>query len=99
MKAWLPALLLLSAACTPRIILWPTGNTLPSDSASSAPATGIANPASGFCTQNNGKLLIRRDAQGAEAGYCVFTDLSYCEEWSYYRAQCKPGDNPNFPLL
>ncbi|HEY9843628.1 MAG: DUF333 domain-containing protein [Candidatus Sericytochromatia bacterium] len=91
-KKWLPALLLLGSACTPRIALWPIDS-----SASPQPSTapGLANPASVFCEQNNGKLVIRQTGQG-ETGYCVFRDLSACEEWAYYRNQCKPGDNPGF---
>ena len=59
---------------------------------SSTPAqVGMANPASVFCVQNGGKSEIRKDPKGGEIGYCVFTDKSECEEWSFQRGECKPG--------
>lgn len=82
--------------CTPRIYLWPTGKTIdPQPSASASDPASLANPAAVYCQQNNGRIVIRQTTQG-EAGYCVFSDFSACEEWSYYRNQCKPGDLPNF---
>ncbi len=57
-------------------------------------APGIANPASVFCEQNGGKLEFRQDAQNGTTGICVLTDKSECEEWAYYRGECKPGDKP-----
>ncbi len=58
--------------------------------ATPAPA-GMANPASVFCEQNGGKLDIRRDTSGGQVGMCVFSDASSCEEWAYFRGECKPG--------
>jgi putative hemolysin len=57
----------------------------------SAGTTGIANPASVFCADNGGALEIRLDAVGNQYGVCVFPDGSECEEWAYYRGECKPG--------
>jgi putative hemolysin len=54
---------------------------------------GMANPASVFCEKNGGKLDIRKDATGGEIGMCVFPDKSECEEWAFYRDQCKPGSS------
>lgn len=83
--------LCLLAACTPRIYLWPTGNTIdPSASAE------VESPAALFCTQNGGRSVVLRTTGGNERGYCVFLDRSACEEWAYYRAQCEPGQNPDF---
>ena len=45
----------------------------------------IANPASVYCEDNGGTLNL-------EEGLCMFDDGSYCEEWSYYRGECQPGD-------
>lgn len=59
----------------------------------SAPAAGMANPASVFCQQNGGTTEIRKTAQG-EVGYCVFPDKSECEEWAFMRGECKPGAKP-----
>lgn len=79
--------------CTPVIVLGPVGQNSGStrDRALPVPGAGIANPASVFCTQNNGRLEIRREALG-ETGYCIFNDRSWCEEWSFFRGSCKPGE-------
>lgn len=55
--------------------------------------SSIANPASVFCTQNGGALEIRTDSQGGQVGFCIFPDASECEEWAYFRSECKPGDS------
>ncbi len=55
-------------------------------------APGIANPASVYCEKNGGKLQFGQDAQNGTVGTCVFSDKSECEEWAYYRGECKPGD-------
>ncbi len=57
-------------------------------------APGIANPASVHCVQNGGQVQFRQDAQGGTLGICVFPDKSECEEWAFYRGECKPGDKP-----
>lgn len=45
----------------------------------------MANPASVFCEENNGTLNL-------EEWLCMFEDGSYCEEWSYQRWECQPGE-------
>jgi putative hemolysin len=66
----------------------------------SAPASNeVPNPASVFCEQNGGKLELRQDAAGATAGICVFPDGSECDEWAFYRSECKPGDSLAETLL
>ena len=55
--------------------------------------TQIANPASVFCEDNKARLEIRTNADGSQYGVCIFDDNSECEEWAYYRGECKPGDN------
>ena len=72
-------------ACTPVIILGSNGQ--PIDTRTPA----IANPASVFCLQQNGRSEIRNGALGA-TGYCVFSDRSWCEEWDFFRGDCKPGE-------
>ncbi len=69
-----------SAACSAR----PVGTT---------PQAGLPNPASVFCEQNGGKLDLRTDSSGGVAGICVFPDGSECDEWAYFRSECKPGDS------
>jgi putative hemolysin/predicted secreted protein len=66
------------------------------------PATPTAfanmpNPASVFCTQNGGKLEILKDSSGGEYGMCNFPDGSKCEEWAYFRGECKPGNPASTP--
>ncbi len=55
-------------------------------------APNIANPASVYCKQTGGKLELKQDAKGGTVGICIFPDKSECEEWAYYRGECKPGD-------
>jgi hypothetical protein len=52
----------------------------------------IANPASTYCEEQGFKLEIRTAQGGSQYGVCVFKDDSECEEWAYYRGECKPGD-------
>lgn len=47
--------------------------------------TQIANPASVYCEENDGTLNL-------EEGLCMFDDGSYCEQWSYFRKECQPGE-------
>ncbi len=56
----------------------------------------MPNPASVFCEDNGGKLEIRTAADGGQSGFCIFPDGSECEEWAYFRGECKPGtaDSP-----
>ncbi|MBK8051303.1 MAG: DUF333 domain-containing protein [Anaerolineales bacterium] len=49
----------------------------------------MANPASVYCTENGGSSEIRQEANG-EVGYCVFDNGNECEEWAYFRGECKP---------
>jgi putative hemolysin len=51
----------------------------------------LANPASVYCEQNDGKLEFRTDASGGQMGICVFADGSECEEWAYFNGECAPG--------
>jgi putative hemolysin len=58
------------------------------------PEADMPNPASVYCEENGGTLEIRTDeASGGQVGYCVFEDGSECEEWAFYRGECKPGDS------
>ncbi len=59
----------------------------------------IPNPASVHCEQNGGKLDLQQDASGGAAGACVFPDGSECDEWAYFRGECKPGDSLVKPTL
>lgn len=52
--------------------------------------SGLANPASVHCEEQDGTVEIRDEA-GGQLGYCVFDDGSECEEWAYFRGECTPG--------
>ena len=47
----------------------------------------IANPASVYCEENGWVLRLEEGEW-----ICMFDDGSYCEEWSYYRWECVPGE-------
>lgn len=55
----------------------------------------IPNPASTYCFDNGGKIEMSQSDAGVQ-GICVFPDGSKCEEWQYYRGECKPesSDTP-----
>jgi len=55
------------------------------------PNPSMANPASKNCITKGGRLEIRADAKGNEAGTCVFPDGSSCDEWAYMDGKCAPG--------
>jgi putative hemolysin len=52
----------------------------------------ITNPASTYCKEQGHKLEIRTTQENNQYGVCMFDDDSECEEWAYYRGECKPGD-------
>jgi putative hemolysin len=59
---------------------------------------GIANPASEFCEDNGGTVEIRTAADGGQYGVCMFDDGSECEEWSFMRGECEPGQYDTAPM-
>lgn len=48
----------------------------------------MANPASVYCKEQGYRLEIHTDADGNQAGYCLFPDGSECDEWAYFRGEC-----------
>ena len=52
----------------------------------------MVNPASAYCNEQGFKLEIRTAQDNNQYGVCKFKDDSECEEWAYYRDECKPGD-------
>lgn len=85
-KPWLALLPSLSiwllAACSPRQVA-PT------------PIATLPNPASVHCEQTGGRLELKQDATGGTAGICVFANGSQCDEWAYFRGECKPAGTPS----
>jgi hypothetical protein len=51
-------------------------------------AYALSNPASVYCNHHAGIVSVG----GELAGICLFPDHSYCEEWSFFRGICKPGE-------
>ena len=56
--------------------------------------TQLANPASTYCIEHNGKLDIK-DSSGGQYGVCTFDNGSSCEEWAYFRGECSPQKESN----
>jgi putative hemolysin len=54
------------------------------------PDIGLPNPASVYCEEQGYTLEMRTDENGTY-GVCVFPDGSECEEWAFYRGECRPG--------
>ena len=86
-------------ACTQEAKQCPDGSyvsrTGPSCDFSQCPKSGednnvqMANPASVFCEKNGGKLEIRTGKDGGQVGYCKFSEGKECEEWAFFRGECK----------
>jgi putative hemolysin len=55
----------------------------------------LANPASVFCINNGGRSEITTAADGSQGGMCVFANGTSCDEWAFYRGECKPGGQVN----
>ena len=53
---------------------------------------GLANPASVNCEEKGGFLEMRENENG-QYGVCIFDDMSECEEWAFFREECKKGDS------
>lgn len=50
----------------------------------------IPNPASQNCVDKGGKLETVKETAG-EIGVCKFNDGTRCEEWKFFRDECKQG--------
>ncbi|MFN8670878.1 MAG: DUF333 domain-containing protein [Candidatus Sericytochromatia bacterium] len=64
---------------------------------STAPSPQLPNPASVNCEKQGGKLSIV-DTKDGQQGICTFDDKSQCEEWAFYRGECKKGEKIPAPL-
>lgn len=65
--------------------------TPPTPAPAATPQAGLANPASVYCQEQGGRLEIRTAADGGQFGVCIFADGSECEEWAFYRGECRPA--------
>ncbi|HEX9091147.1 MAG TPA: DUF333 domain-containing protein, partial [Anaerolineales bacterium] len=59
-----------------------------------SPNSNLPNPASVFCEQQGYAVEIRTAADGSQAGVCVFPNGSECDEWAYFRGECRPLEIP-----
>jgi putative hemolysin len=64
----------------------------PAPVSTDTPQANMPNPASAFCVEQGFKSEIRAAADGSQSGVCIFPDGSECDEWAYFRGECKPGD-------
>jgi hypothetical protein len=53
----------------------------------------LPNPASAYCEQQGYISNIRTASDGSQSGVCIFPDGSECDEWAYYRGECKPSSS------
>ena len=71
-----------------------------SSSQSSVPppsqSSTLANPASVYCQEQGGKSQIITAEDGSQSGDCVFSDGSKCDEWAFFRHECRKGGQANF---
>jgi hypothetical protein len=44
-----------------------------------------------YCEKQGYPVEIRTDENGGQVGVCIFPDGSECDEWAYYRGECRPG--------
>jgi len=58
-----------------------------------APAepAAVANPASEYCVEQGGILVIQQRDDGGEYGVCTFEDNRQCEEWAMLQGDCPVG--------
>jgi len=66
---------------------------LPSESTgSSSTSSSIANPASVYCAQQGGELVIKIKEDGSQYGLCTFNDGSTCPLDDFYNGKCSKGN-------
>lgn len=54
-------------------------------------SSGLANPAAVNCQKQGGSLNSLEFEKGTKA-FCSFEDGSECEEWAFYRDECRKGE-------
>jgi uncharacterized protein len=66
-----------------------------SPATTTAPAVGMANPASVNCGKVGAVNEIMKNADGSEFGMCKFPNGTSCKEWALYHGEgCKPKVAP-----
>jgi putative hemolysin len=77
---------------TPTVL--PVTDTESPTDAQAGSVIGMANPASVYCEEQGGTLDMR-DSDAGQYGVCVFPDGNECEEWAFFRGECRPGAGAN----
>lgn len=83
----------LSLSC---LLLTACGESLTSSN-DTKPIASMPNPASAACVKSGGTLSIKPDSTGAEVGWCTWPSGTVCEEWSYFRGECKAKLDEDLP--
>lgn len=52
-------------------------------------STGLANPAAVYCEEQGGKSEIITKDDGSQSGNCILSNGNVCDEWQYFRGECK----------
>jgi putative hemolysin len=86
---------LLVAGCV-QVIPQPTDVAVPKTPTTQPTMPGLPNPASVYCEQQGYTLEVRTASDGSQSGVCIFPGSSECDEWAYFRGECKPptAENP-----
>ena len=50
-----------------------------------SPSVGMPNPASKYCIDQGGKLIMKKDQDGNSYGICKLKTGEEIEEWEYFR--------------
>lgn len=64
----------------------PSSQTIGTDT----PLAVIPNPASVFCQEQGYQSKTRTAEDSSQYGVCIFPDGSECDEWAYFRDECRP---------
>jgi putative hemolysin len=83
-------LCLLGTSCA-QITSKPAETILPESPTTQTTMDTLPNPASAYCEQQGYALDIRTADEGSQFGVCIFPDGSECDEWAYFRNECKPS--------
>src|SRR5512134_271178 len=83
---------ILLASCTAsQIQPTPTMSEVEVPVLTSSPQANMPNPASVYCEEQGNRSEIRTTADGSQSGACIFPDGSECDEWAYFRGECRPA--------
>lgn len=74
------------------VVIVTAASCLPAQISPTSPPN-MPNPASVFCEEQGYTLEIVTAEDGGQSGVCIFPDGSSCEEWTFFRGECKPGDS------